>query len=358
MKVSLRALLGGAAVPASLLLLFALPIRIPYSVKAPGKILPAKEWIVVKGADGQVMTMLVDHVRGVTANYAVSSFERSDALQFTLRDALATGAAVAALDTVGYAYSSDTEQQLARLRGELAAAQAALALNSSGEKEAIVEEARQQVAQATTRAEEFQKTLRRQKTLYENRLISQDDFDAVQAQANLHAIAIAIAQARLQAVQSGAKKEQIELAHAHTRALQEEIEVVQQRAASLALVSPMGGVVRRAFFGDTLLVIADTSSYIVLMPVRVREGLYLAPRQPVFLRSRDVFNLPQAELLHVETAASVLQGKPVLPVTAALHAETSEVVPGLVVQCTIRCDGVSPAEYLKRKFQTLVGHAF
>jgi hypothetical protein len=358
MTKSLRALFTGAALLAGFLLVLVLPIGVPYSVKAPGKILPAREWIVAKSADGRVMTMLVDHMRGVATSYAVSSFERSDALQFTMHGALEAGRAVAAFDTVGYLYSSDTEQQLTRLKGELAAAEAALALDRSGEKVAIVEEAQQQVAQAKTQAEEFQKALQRQKKLYESGLISQDLYDAVQAQANLHFSAVAIAQARLQTVQSGAKKEQIELAHAHTRALEKEIEVVQRRAASLSLVSPVSGVVRRVFSGDTLAVIADTSNYVVLIPVRAREGRYLAPRQLVLLRSQDMLHLPQAELLKVEPGATLLQGRPVLFAIAVLPGETANLVSGLVIQCAIQCGAVSPMEYLKRKFGILLAHAF
>lgn len=357
MKTPRHVLLWGAILLA-VALLFLLPIGIPYSVKTQGKILPAREWVITKGADGHLMTVLLDHARGVVANYALSSFERADALQFALREALVTGIAVNAFDTVGYAYSSETEQQLIRLKGELAATQAALALHRSGEKEAIIEEARQQLAHARTQEGEFRRTLQRQSALYKNGLISQDAHDAMQAQANLYAIASAIAQARLQAVQSGAKAEQIDLLESRLQALQKESAVLQQRAARLIFISPVSGVVRRIFSGDTLLVVADTSSYVVLMPVPAGEGLYLAPAQPVRLRSREIRALPETKLARVEAAAILLHGRSVLLATAELRSSASRIVPGLIIHCIIQCGAVSPAEYLNRKSRTLLAYAF
>ncbi|NUO82448.1 hypothetical protein HUU05_20425 [candidate division KSB1 bacterium] len=354
--MSRRALLAGGIVLVSLLLLFTLPLRIPYAIKVPGKILPAREWIVAKGTDGRLMTTLVDHALGVTTGYAILQFERGDAVQFSLHTALASGATVAANDTIGLVSSSSMERELLRLRGELSAAQASLELSRSGEKEAIVAEARQQLAHAMTAADEYNKTLQRQKALYEQRLISQEEYDLAQGQSRLYAIAIAIAEAKLQSVQSGAKQEELELVHAQIAALQGEIEVLQRRATTaFTLTAPFAGVTQRAPSGDTLLVLADNSKYVLLMPVRWSERKYLAHEQAVLLRAREVFNLPQAELLKVEQTAYNLHGRPTLLATAILEDETGELAPGLMLQCAIQCQPVSPWEYIRRKFQSVLG---
>ncbi len=354
--MSRRALLAGGILLVGLLLLFTLPLRIPYAIKAPGKILPAREWILAKGTDGRLMTTLVDHELGLTRSYAVSQFERGDVMHFSLHAALASGATVAAHDTVGLVYSSDTERQLARLHGELSATQASLELNRSGEKEAVVAEARQQLAHARAAAEEYHKTLQRQKALYEQRLIAQEEYDLAQGQSRLYAIAIAIAEAKLQSVQSGAKKEQLEFIHAQIAALQAEIEVLQRRATmGFTLTAPFAGVAQRALSGDTLLVLADHSKYVLLMPVRWSERKYLVHQQTVLLRARELLHLPQAELLKVEPTAYNLHGRPALLATALLEDDTGELAPGLMLQCAIQCQPVSPWEYIKRKFRSVLG---
>ena len=41
-------------------ILFVLPIKIPYSFSAIGRLNVAEEWIILKGRDGQLITMLKD----------------------------------------------------------------------------------------------------------------------------------------------------------------------------------------------------------------------------------------------------------------------------------------------------------
>ncbi len=325
-----------------------IPIKVGYSVDAPGKIVAAREWVVARGTDGRLLSTVLDHKRGMHENYSVAQFERGDAVQFSLKRHIASGVAVAAGDTVGSIYSNDFEREYVELKGLLTEARANLDYLRTGEKQAVVEEARRNLELARKQAEEQEKVFQRVRGLHERNLISKEEFEITAGERELNEIRVMIAQAQLQRVQSGAKSEEVELIKARIEALEQQLQTLRKRAEQFTLVSPVSGIAQQVFSGDTILVLQDTTELILKMPIPWRQRRYVAAGQAVKLSAPDVNGEPAGSLLKIDQSVHNLGGVPVLFATASIDAYHPDLAPGLMLECSIACEPVKPRQYVAR----------
>lgn len=341
-------LLIGALAFVGTLALFLVPMKIPYSIEVPGRMMPIREWILTTGENGQLRATLYDHIPGTMRTYSVTQFERGDVMRFTLHPAIRPGASVATGDTVGVIYSNKTEHQLAQLTGALSTAMASLNLYRSGEKESVIREAQQRLAHAREQAEEQRKILERLRMLYERDFISEQEIEIAESTLGLYDIHVTIAEAQLQTVQTGSKEEQIDLVCSRIRALKEEMNTVRKRLEHLTLISPLSGVVFRFFSGDTLVAMGDTAAYVVVMPVKWKDRRYLTSKQEVTLNVDGLHSSLHGTLLQLGRVVQVLNGQQVLWATAIVKPNAEGLAPGLIVRCSISCEPVRPIQYLGR----------
>jgi hypothetical protein len=337
-----------------LVIFLLLPIKIPYSIKAPGKILPAKQWIVSKGPDGRLITILKDNKLGISQNYSVSQFERGDAIQFSLRPNIFSGSAIKANDTVASIYSNEIERQFIQLKGEMEVAKASLAASKTGEKASTIQEEKDRLDYMKKQAEEQKKIFNRLEALYRKDLISQEEYEIAKGTSDLNQINISIAEAHLQTVQSGEKKEQLDYINSQIQSLQKQIDILQKRFKNYTLISQVTGVANRVLGNDTLLVVSDTSEYVILIPVKWEERNYLYQKQSVYLKAPDSSVTQDATLVRIDKSVHPLNGGQVFFVTASFSSPKIDFLSGLMVQCSIQCDGIRPVEYLKRIFTSLL----
>ncbi|MCX6151171.1 MAG: HlyD family secretion protein [Ignavibacteriales bacterium] len=332
-----------------------LPIKIPYSIKSPGKILSSKEWIVSRGADGRLITVLKDNKLGVSRNYSVSQFERGDAIQFSLRPNIANGSAINFTDTVASIYSNEIERQFVQLKGELEVAKASLATYETGEKQSVIKEEKERLEFMKKQAVEQKKVFQRLEALYQKKLVSEEEYEVSKGTSELNEINISIAEAHLQSVQTGVKKEQVDFIRSQIISLQKEISILQKRFNDYILISQISGVASRAMDGDTLLIVADTTEYIVLIPVKWEDRNYIAINQKVYLKPPDSGIKQDATLIRIDKSIHQLNGGQLFLVTAQLNSKLIDLLPGLMIQCSIECDPVRPIEYLRRMFKSILG---
>jgi hypothetical protein len=337
-----------------LIIILFLPIKVPYSIKSPGKILPAKEWIVSKGPDGRLITVLKDNKLGISRNYSVSQFERGDAIQFSIRPDISSGSAIKEKDTVASIYSNEIERQFIQLKGELEVAKASLAANETGEKQSSIREEKDRLEYMKKQAEEQKKIFNRLEALYQKDLVSQEEYEISKGTADLNQINISIAEAHLQTIQTGVKKEQIDYINSQIQSLQKQIDVLQKRFKNYTLISQVTGVAKRILGNDTLLVVSDTSEFVVLIPVKWEERNYLSSNQKVYLKAPDSSITQDATLVRIDKSIHPLNGGQVFFVTAFFDSPKIDFLSGLMVQCTIQCAPIRPVEYLKRIFSSIL----
>lgn len=187
----------------------------------------------------------------------------------------------------------------------------------------------------------------RLRTLRERGLVSEEEAETSKSTLEIYRLNAAAAEAGLQSVKTGSKKEQIALCQSRIDALEEEIKTVRRRLEHLTVVSPLSGVVLRSFWADTLVAAADTTSYVVVMPVRWEDRHYLAPLQEVTVNIAGLSPPPYGKLAQLGGEAQILAGRQILLATATVSGARG-LAPGLMAQCSIACDPTPLLEYLRR----------
>lgn len=332
-----------------IVILLLLPIQIPYSITVNGKILPSREWVVSK-SDGILITMLSDNKTGLNRNYAVSEFIRGDAIQFVVNENLASGEPVSVNDTIGTIYSNEISRMISELNGEIETARRTLDMYTSGEKEGIVEEVESRLAYMKKQAEENRKLFERKKAQFEKNVISEEEYELYKGTAELSDINVIMTEAQLKTVQTGMRQQEIDYAKAQINSLQNQLEILNQRNKNFTLLSQVTGIARRIASGDTLLIISDTTEYITYMSIPWEDRDLLYRGQDISVSFPTASVSPEGRVLRMEHAVYNINGKQVTMATGLITTNTEELVPGLMVECNIECDPITPLQYIKRVF--------
>ncbi|MBI5647646.1 MAG: hypothetical protein HY962_12015 [Ignavibacteriae bacterium] len=351
MKSQKRTYTIGALVLCILAAAFVLPISVPYTITTTGIVLPSKEWVLLRGAGGQIQSVLRDNERGSVGEYALMEAARGDAMTFQLSPSIRSRAAVQAGDTVGWVSSPELAQQLAALEGDLAVARATLDVSRTGEKPATVEQATRQVNYARTAFEEQQAIHARNMELHGRQAISDQEFQISRDRLALLRIGIDIARAQLDVVSTGMKSEEQQARAALIDARRAEIEALRRRLMRLVRVSPLSGLVRASWSPDTLLVVQDTSASALLLPVRIAHAQHLHADQEVRLSLRGTDMSGTARITRAGEGAQTIAGEMFVIAAAQVRAVSMLPPAGTRLRCTIACGDVSLGEYLRRTVQ-------
>jgi biotin carboxyl carrier protein len=325
--------------------LIVLPIRFPSVVSSYADISAAHQWTVERGPTGQLITHTVDYRTGMSGSFHASNFEAGSSISFSLSPWLRPGQRVRAGDTLGTASSSQMQERLVSLQGQLATAEGALAVNAAGSKSAVVEAAQQRLQSAKRRREDYQPTVERTQSLFEQQLVPPNEYDRVMSAAHTMDDAIAINQADVAAAQSGAKPEELALAQARIASLKNEIAATNQQAAGYTIIAPMNGTLWSNPSGSTLLTISDPAQYVALVPIRWSDYARVAatPEARVMIAG---FSRPvQGRIVALEHEVSTHGAQRVVMATALLDAPPKDLLPGSVARCKVVCSPMTAVEY-------------
>jgi hypothetical protein len=335
-------------------ILFVLPIKLPYSFSAIGRLNVAEEWIILKGRDGQLITMLKDLRTGLSKSYSVTEFERGDNAQFTFNPNIKVGMTISKSDIIGSISSNELEIRLTSLRGKLLVTEAFLKQNLSGEKESLIREAEENLVYLKKKAEVEKKIYLRQEKLFEKNLISEEEYEVYKNTIELNEIEVAIAETQLHSISSGEKSEQINFIKAQIKALKNEITMLEKKVDNFIFTSPINGFVKDLPVGDTLLVIADTSQYVLTVQVPLEKYNYLTtiPGAHVTIPLQNKTAI--ATMGSINNSVQYLSSRPVVIATAVVNESSSNFIPGLIVKCDIECGEIEITEHIKRIFNSQI----
>ena len=186
-------------------ILFA-PIRLPQTVDVPGRILSAREWVVRMDDGGVVVTTLTDRIAGAVSSASVLETTRGDAVRLELSRLVRPGERIHAGDTLAKIRSNELERLIAELEGGARSAEASLLSTTTGQKEAVVHGASQQLERARRNEDALRAVLARQKLLFEKGLIAEQEYELAEKQATLATMDVSIAGANLRALSTGDKR--------------------------------------------------------------------------------------------------------------------------------------------------------
>lgn len=325
------------------------PIKLPYSIHVEGKILPAREWILQRQLDGSILITENDHRNNIINNITAYQIDRGDFVEFNLNPNLYNKSTISKNDTIGIISSNETSRQLAELKGRLSSAQANLNVSLTGEKETVVKIAREQLNQAKERLANQKKILERKNDLYEQKLISEEEFDIVKTSAKILELELVATQANLDNLKSGAKPEQINFLKAEIKSVEEEINMLQDRLKKFTLLSPMDGRLLTVFSSDTLLIVGDTLSA-VIMPVSIKyhSSLQNAQSFKVDFSLRPSINEVQGRIIQISNIISYINNNEVLFVTGILDKPLNSLPINMVLPCTIEVEELILRQHIFR----------
>lgn len=331
-----------------------LPLKIPYSINIEGKIIPAKEWILSKKVDGSIQVTERNHLDFLTHQITTYQVDRGDLVEFILHPALGNRFRIGPGDTIGFIRSNETERQLAQLKGRLALAQANWAVAASGEKETTRQIAVEQVNQAKTRLENQQHILNRNRELFEQNLISEEEYQLHSMNTRIMELELLAAQAVLADLSSGAKPEQIDFYRKEMKIIEEEIDVLNNRLDSFILTSPFYGNVFKVYSQDTLLIIADTS-IAVLMPLNIKYLADISIGQEFTMTGRQGHQTIKADgkLVAVSRVTQFMNNEEIFLAVGELQQSVKMLPLNRIISCSIQGAAITPREYMQRFLNAL-----
>ena len=344
-----RYLLIWITILAGVIVILFYPGKFPYSLEVAGKILPHKQWVVTQSLNGVLTAILRNNEQGKIDSYFVTESERGDPVSLNIHRSIVPGTYVAKGDTIGWIDSNELERQIAQLNGELQSQKALLNVASTGEKESMVLEAERVLEHARETFDEHRKIVARLEKLSGSGFVPYQDYEIALSTQNLFMINIGIAEVQLQSVQTGLKQEEIEMISTQITSLEEEIDTLLERSENYTLISPLSGVVFETSLGDTLVTIGDTSSYTVIIPLKLKSRNYVNLQQKVKYKIEGINTSFYGEILKLGNVAHILlNGEQVLLAIASLDAQSKDLLIGTMVKCSIVCEPLTPREHLVR----------
>lgn len=326
-----------------------LPFEIPYTINSVAKILPARQWILSRGSDGDFLTYTVNHANGINKTYQLTSFDRGESIVLDLDPALGYGNIVKQGDTIGVIYSSGQQESLIQLTGELQVLTATLKVSMSGNKMTEVREAQERVAMAESEYDKQVKIVERLNKLLEKDLIAEADYQMATDQLTIISKAVKVREAELGSSMSGEKVEEINKLKEQILAVENKIAFLNQQINSQnSIIVPFSGRIERTFSNDTLLVLSNFDSGIACIPVPLEDAanIYEGEKVSLYLTGDEVILSGSIQMKH--PVMNIIDGRQCIVVVAKINSVSNDFVSGVFAQAEIDCGNVSLQTYLRR----------
>ena len=333
---------------AAVIIIF-LPIKVPYKISSVAKLMPAHQWLLSRGPDGDILTTTIDNLSGINNSYQLTSFERGESMILDINQDLRNGQQVNKGDTLGTIYSSSQQENLIELNGELQVLTATLKASTSGVKRTEIKESRERLEMARSEYMKQQKIVERLNKLLKKELIAEEDFQTASDELSVLEKAVNVREAELGSSLSGDKDEQINLLMKQINAVENKISFLENEIDSQSsIITPFGGRMERSFSKDTILVLSNYEMGVALVPVSIDEADYLNEGDEVkfvFTNSEDALSGI------VQTKQSVMQmigGKQCILVLATVHNISKGFISGMITKSEINCGSIPLITYLER----------
>jgi hypothetical protein len=321
-------------------------VKVNHSILTYFEVQPVQKWILAKGPDGQIISSVTNFKSGTSNNISVVQFERGEIMNFNFVHSMELKSSLNAGDTVGIVYSSRLQERLTQLRGIILIAQADLAAKSTGEKQAMIEEARKKIKFSDAKIQEKTLLFGRTKELFGKGYISKEEYEASLWELKQAEIENEIDQAQLEVYLTGSKNEDLKVLRATINSYLNEIDLLKKRLNDFILKSPISGDILKVFSTDTLLVVNNTSQLILNTPIRFEKTQYVREGTVVQLELKNTPEKITGNLQSLSKEVKILNGVQVLFARILVDPQDIYLVPGLVIGGEIILPKVTISEYL------------
>jgi hypothetical protein len=325
------------------------PFEVPFNIESVTRVLPARQWVLLKASNGALSATLYDHRTGQVSNQEGYEFDRGDLVQVRFQQGSRTVRSVRAGETVATISSNQLGEQLMQLKNQLAVEQANLSVVATGQKSQVILQKEEEINLAKADLDWRQKTLERMRQLHRDGLIPTTSLEQAENAYHESLARVRVAEKALLVSATGEKQETISLATSKLTSLQKEIAFLENKQKKYTLTAPFDGQMRfeTALEGDRLLV-EDTATLILQIPVRLRDSRFVSAGQKIELQLLDRQTSVTALILEVGNRVEILNREQVVMVKAVADHGAPELPPGTPIRCRIDCGKVRVAEFLKR----------
>ncbi len=254
-----------------LLLLFffvILFIKIPSKIQIPVKILPAREWLVIRPASGQISSLKTNYLSGQTSPLFDFIADRGEQVELNINEGLYSGQWIDSNQVIAKIRSSSLLEKIVEAEQQLKVKQAELLVFTTGEKTQIIRIYENEYQGLLEQLKIEQAILARKENLLQKNLIAPEEYQIQQAKiVELEGEANAL-KAKIEGLKSGAKQEQLDFIKAQIMSLNKQLRFLKQQDSLLSLRTPFAGNVVFHIQSDTLIHLTDHRklSGVFLMP--------------------------------------------------------------------------------------------
>jgi|GEM_PF-3802295 hypothetical protein len=246
--------------------------------------LPHREWKIELPQPGQLNISLVDNQQLKVLRSRAFNMDRPDYFSFKLSPLLEHGTKVTVGDTIGWVQFYSDDLALLRHQIELQLAQSQLRVLSTGDKEAIQKEYRKNYEYALAKLRTFEKTYARKKALFEQKLISAEEWEQIAGEYEVLKLAADRAKAQLESVASGAKPEEVEWVRQKIASIRKQLQMIQAKKQQQVLTAPFPGTFLIAANATSAYLVADTDTVIAKFYVDDNDLASVPPGKQITIR--------------------------------------------------------------------------
>jgi hypothetical protein len=352
LQISRRTYYIIAGVLLFIVVLLLLPVDIPRSLSVRGSVASAREWVLLRTDNGQIVSLLRDNRSGAVEQFTMTQVNRGDAMSFVLSECMRGGDVVRG-DTVGWIVSYALMQEISALEGALSVAEATVASARSGEKTSLVEEARQRLAFAKAARDEQEKIHARQSELHGKHMISDELFEMSADRLRQLRINVDLAEAGLRTATTGLKPEDVRAAEASVRSLRGQLEQLRGLMRQNTFITPVSGIQRSSWAVDTLLVISDITEQLLVAPVELPDLDLIVPGGMIDFSIPRTGLRGSARVERIDRSVHYIGKRPVCTVIARIERCDAGVSSGMLARCSITAAPVRPAAWAMETLRTL-----
>lgn len=335
-------------VVAAIVVLF-LPIKIRFSFETSAKVFPIKEWNLVRGENEGFWSQLYNYETDALSDVKNYRFERGDIEELRMSSNFKTNQLIQVSDTVAFINSFFIENEIDKLKNQVMVERANLEVESTGEKQALVDQAQRKYDYSLELIEQEQRNFNRQQKLFQSKVIPLAEFELAENALKLARINAQIALNELNAVKTGQKSSALTLVEERIKSYEKEIKRLEKQKNLYTIVCPISGIVRYDELTSGIKV-SDNSHLILKIPVLYQNSQFLSKISSVeFTTPGELVRIP-VTFTGFEENISLIQNQQFVIAKAITTGECNDIYSGMVVKCKIYCDEVTLFTFIKRNF--------
>ncbi|MDP2300878.1 MAG: hypothetical protein Q8N03_00445 [Ignavibacteria bacterium] len=321
-------------------------IKVPHSLNIFGEVYPLKKWQIVKGTDGQLTSSLIDYEFGFSNVFGVTQFQRGESMVFSFTESMKQKHEISAGDSIGMIRSSDVEENIVRLKGELNVAIAELEANKTGEKLPLITEAKNRLEFAVAKLGQKKNTFQRNEQLYKKGFLTEESYETDLWEIKQLEIEITIYQSQLDAITSGLKPETLKLLESKISALTSELESLINRSKSFIVLSPISGILNPSFSPDTILSIVEIEKVVFNIPLKTNYRNAINEGDSISIKLDNFDSTFKAKILSISKEVKIVNSEQVIIATILINNVKRQLLPGMIAQGTIKFGTIPIWDYL------------